>query len=292
MHHFGQGLVRSVADFGHLGEKPSHPELLDWLAAEFMDNGWSLKHLHRLILTSHTWRQASDRDAKRDLIDPDNRLLSRQNKRRLEAETLRDSLLSVSGKLNDKIGGEPVPVMLTEEGQVVIGVDTMDTAGRQTGKFVSLEGEEFRKSIYVQIRRTRPLEMFAAFDAPAMTDANCEIRPVTTVSPQSLLLMNNLGMREFAQYFAERLEKECAGEGAADAIEHAFRLAFGRPPSPQEKKQASDFLTMQTAYYTVNPSKYEVVSGPAKKEEPSARFLGYTALAHALMSANEFLYLD
>jgi hypothetical protein len=292
MHHFGTGLVKTVADFGHLGETPSHPELLDWLATKFMESGWSLKQLHRTILLSHTWRQSSQRDATRDRIDPDNRLLSRQNKRRLEAEILRDSLLSVSGKLNDKLGGEPVPVMLTEEGQVVIGVDTTDTAGRQTGKFISLEGAEFRKSIYVQIRRSRPLEMFAAFDAPPMTDANCEIRPVTTVSPQSLLLMNNLGMREFAQYFAERLEKECADADAEAVIEHAWELCYGRPPRESELKAASDFLTLQTAYYTVNPAKLEVVAGPAKTEEPSARFLGLSALAHGLMSANEFLYLD
>ena len=202
MHHFGQGLVKTVADFGHLGEKPSHPELLDYLATEFMKNGWSLKWLHREILASHTWRQKSQRDAQRDVIDPDNLLLSRQNKRRMEAEALRDSLLSVSGRLNEKLGGEPVPVMQTEEGIVVIGIDTTDTAGRQTGKYISLEGEEHRKSIYVQIRRSRPLEMFAAFDEPPMMDANSAIRPVTTVSPQSLLLMNNIGVREYAQYFA------------------------------------------------------------------------------------------
>ncbi len=218
MHHFGTGLVKTPADFGHLGETPSHPELLDWLASEFMTKGWSLKQLHRLILTSHTWRQKSDRDADRDRIDPDNRLLSRQNKRRLEAEILRDALLVVSGKLNPKAGGEPVPVMLTEEGQVVLGVDTMDTAGRQTGKYIPLNGEEFRRSIYVQIRRSRPLEMFAAFDAPDMTTANCEIRPVTTVSPQSLLLMNNLGMREFAQHFGERMMKECGGAPVEEQV--------------------------------------------------------------------------
>lgn len=292
MHHFGTGLVKTVADFGHLGEKPSHPELLDWLATEFVRNGWSLKWLHRTILESHTWRQESARDALRDRIDPDNRLLSRQNKRRLEAETLRDSLLAVSGKLNNKVGGEPVPVMETEEGIVVIGIDTTDTAGRQTGKYIPLNGEEFRKSIYVQVRRSRPLEMFAAFDAPAMTDANCEIRPVTTVSPQSLLLMNNLGMREFAQYFAERLEREIDAGEAVDPIRRAWELCYGRPPSEAEARQASDFLILQTAYYTVNPAGYETVSGPAKEGEPSARFLGLAALGHALMSANEFLYID
>lgn len=290
MHHFGTGLVKTLADFGHLGEKPSHPELLDWLAANFMEKGWSMKDLHRLILTSHTWRQQSQRDATRDRIDPDNRLLSRQSKRRLEAETLRDALLAVSGKLDPKVYGEPVPVMLTEEGQVVIGVDTMDTAGRQTGKYIPLNGEEFRRSIYVQIRRSRPLEMFAAFDAPDMTTANCELRPVTTVSPQSLLLMNNLGMREFAQYLGERLLKEAAD--TTSQIDLAWRLVYGRHPSAEEREAALNFVTLQTAHYTVSPAKLEKVSGPVADGNAPARLLGLAALSHALVSANEFLYID
>ena len=290
MHHFGTGLVKTVADFGHLGEAPSHPELLDWLAAEFMEKGWGLKDLHRLIVTSHTWRQQSVRDAASDAIDPDNRFLSRQNKRRLEAETLRDALLAVSGKLNPKVSGEPVPVTLTEEGQVVIGVDTMDTAGRQTGKYIPLNGEEFRRSVYVQIRRSRPLEMFAAFDAPDMTNANCEIRPVTTVSPQSLLLMNNLGMREFAQHFGERLMSE--GVDTAARIDLAWKLAYGRNPRPDEREAAMQFVTLQTAHYIVHPAKPERSVGPAETVEAPARHLGVAAMAHALMSANEFLYLD
>lgn len=292
MHHFGTGLVKTVADFGHLGETPSHPELLDWLAQEFVTRGWSLKELHRLILSSQTWQQESQRDNVRDEIDPDNRLLSRQNKRRLEAETLRDSLLAVSGKLSPKQFGEPVPVMITEEGQVVIGVDTTDTAGRQTGKFISLEGQEFRRSIYVQIRRSRPLDLFAAFDAPPMTDANCEIRPVTTVSPQSLLLMNNIGMREHSQYFAQRLEKECAGASTDETIKHAWKLAYGREPSDIELSEAADFLTLQTAYYTVVPTTLERLSGPVSTESANPHLLGLTALTHALLSTNEFLYID
>jgi len=292
MHHFGTGLVKTPADFGHLGEKPSHPELLDWLASEFMAKGWSLKELHRLILNSHTWRQKSDRDPERDRIDPDNRLLSRQNKRRLEAEILRDALLVVSGKLNPKAGGEPVPVMLTEEGQVVLGVDTMDTAGRQTGKYIPLNGEEFRRSVYVQIRRSRPLEMFATFDAPDMTTANCEIRPVTTVSPQSLLLMNNLGMREFAQHFGERMMRECGDAPVEEQVRQAWRLVFGREPVTEEAESAAAFLTMQTAHYTVAPAKFEKSAGPAEANPAPARVMGFASLGHALMSANEFLYID
>ena len=202
-------VVASAGDFGKLGEKPSHPELLDWLASEFMAKGWSIKHLHRLIMSSRTYQQSSKRTDERDLIDPDNRFLSRMSVQRLEAETLRDSLLAVSGRINPKTGGIPVPVTFNEEGGIVLGNDTRDTAGRQTGKFLPLNGEEHRRSIYVQARRSMPLEMFAAFDAPAMTEANCSSRSITTVSPQSLLLMNNGYMREHAQDFAQRLIKEC-----------------------------------------------------------------------------------
>jgi hypothetical protein len=291
MQHFGRGLVASVGDFGVLGEKPTHPELLDWLAAEFMANGWSLKHLHRLILTSHTWRQSSLRDGEKERIDPDNLWLARMSVRRLEAETLRDGLLSVSGQLNAKVAGPPVPVSQNEGGQVVVAVDTTDTAGRQTGKIVPLNGEEYRRSVYVQARRSKPLEMFAAFDAPAMTDANCEARPVTTVSPQSLLLMNNGYMREYAQFFAARLERETP-DGLEARIERAFRLCYGRAPSMAEIGGAREFVREQAEHYNAHPAKFERVVGPEPKENAPATTLALAALCHALLSSNEFLYVD
>lgn len=289
--HFGRGLVNTPNDFGRLGEAPSHPELLDWLADEFMAQGWSLKRLHHLILTSRTWQQSSLRDATRDRIDPDNRLLSRMNVQRLEAETLRDSFLAVSGKLTPRLGGPPVPVTYSEEGQVIIGIDTRDTAGRQTGKHVSLEGDEYRRSLYVQARRSMPLEMFAAFDAPAMTDANCTSRPVTTVSPQSLLLMNNTSMREHAQDFALRVQSEVGSEPEKQA-ERAWRLAYGRSPSLSDLQDATAFINTQTEHYRANPSKLERVSGPPEKTDAPAELLGLTALCHALLSSNGFLYVD
>jgi hypothetical protein len=275
-----------------LGQKPTHPELLDWLAGEFMAQGWSLKHLHRMILTSRTYLQSSRRDDEKERIDPDNLWFSRMNLRRLEAETLRDALLAVSGQMNDRVGGPPVPVMFTEAGQVVLGVDTTDTAGRQTGKYVSLNGEEFRRSIYVQARRTRPLEMFAAFDAPAMTEANCELRPVTTVSPQSLLLMNNGYMREYAQYFAKRVLREAPENDLRAQVERAFNLALCRRPSMAEVEGAAAFVKEQTAHYEVHPAKLEYVTAPVEKENAPAGLLGLAALCHALLSSNEFLYVD
>ncbi len=291
MRHFGKGIVNTPGDFGQLGDHPSHPELLDWLASEFMSNGWSLKHLHRLMMTSETYRQSSHRDDRREQIDPDNRLLSRMNVLRLEAETLRDSLLAVSGRLNQRQGGQPVPVTFNEEGQIIIGVDTRDTAGRQTGKFVALNGEEHRRSIYVQARRSMPLEIFAAFDAPAMTDANCASRPVTTVSPQSLLLMNNTYMREYAQDFAVRVQKE-AGAELEKQVQRAWRLVFGREPSQADQGEAVEFIRAQTEHYKVHPAKLEHVAAPAEKANAPADLLGLAAFCHALMSSNEFLYVD
>ncbi|WP_395745557.1 PSD1 and planctomycete cytochrome C domain-containing protein [Prosthecobacter sp.] len=290
MHHFGKGIVASAGDFGQLGSKPTHPELLDWLATDFMARGWSLKQLHRQIMTSRTYRQASTRDATRDRIDPDNSYLSRMSVRRLEAEILRDSLLAVSGKLNPKVGGTPVPVMFNEEGQVVIGIDTTDTAGRPSGKVVPLNGDEFRRSIYVQARRSRQLEMFATFDAPIM-EPNCDARTVTTVSPQSLLLMNSTTMRVHAQQFAQRLQAE-GGKDVADQVRYAFRLVSGKAPSESDVQQSVEFIQAQTEFYKANPTPLEVQLGVPSKTPGDPAFLGLTALCHALLSSNALLYVD
>jgi hypothetical protein len=291
MRHFGKGLVNSPGDFGQLGERPSHPELLDWLAAEFMESGWSMKHLHRLMMTSQTYQQSSRRDTERERIDPDNRLLSRMNVLRLEAETLRDSLLAVSGRLMQKIGGEPVPVTYNEQGQIIIGIDTRDTAGRQTGKLAPMHGLDYRRSIYIQARRSMPLEVFAAFDAPAMTEANCAARPVTTVSPQSLLLMNNLYMREHAQDLAQRVMRE-AGTDLEEQVKLAWRLCYARSPSLADLGAAIEFVQAQVVHYKAHPTKLEHVNAPAEKSDAAPDLLGLAALCHALMSANEFLYVD
>lgn len=290
MHHFGKGIAASPGDFGQLGVRPTHPELLDWLAGDFMRNGWSLKQLHRQIMTSRTYRQASTRDATRDRIDPDNTWLSRMNVVRLEAETLRDTLLAVSGKLNPKVGGAPVPVMYNEEGQVVIGIDTTDTAGRPTGKVIAMNGDEFRRSIYVQARRSRPLEMFATFDAPIM-EPSCDIRSVTTVSPQSLLLMNSSTMRVHAQQFAQRVQTE-GGKELADQVRCAWKLVHGKAPSESDVQQSIEFVQAQTEFYKANPTPAEAELGTPSKTPADPAFLGLTALCHALMSSNALLYVD
>lgn len=291
MHHFGKGIVPSAGDFGKLGQEPTHPELLDWLASEFVDQGWSMKQLHRLIMTSAAYRQSSRRDAKKERIDPDNTLLGRMNSRRIEAESLRDAMLSVAGKLNEKPGGAPVPVMFNEEGQSVIGIDTTDTAGRPSGKVIAMNGEDFRRSVYVQARRSRPLGILETFDAPSMMEANCNERPNTTVSPQSLLLMNNGSMREFAQYFALRLQRESPDDPEAQA-RRALRLCFARIPSESEVLESVEFVKAQTEFYKAHPAPLEYAVGPPSKTNAEPALLGLAALCHVLMSGNEFLYVD
>ena len=290
MHHFGKGIVPSVSDFGKLGQEPTHPELLDWLASEFMSQGWSLKHLHRLIMTSETYCQSSRRDETRERIDPDNVWLSRMNVRRLEAESMRDAMIRVCGKMIDKVGGPAVPVMFNEEGQSVLGIDTTDTAGRPSGKIISLNGEDFRRSVYVQARRTRPLGMLETFDAPSMMDCTCSERPTTTVSPQSLLLMNNGYMREFAGDFATRLQQE--SKDVKVQVERAFWLSYSRRPSENEVSQGVQFVQEQTDHYKTHPAPLEYAVGAPSKTNADPAVLGLAALCHALMSANEFLYVD
>ena len=183
LNHFGRGLVATPADFGALGERPTHPDLLDWLADELMKGGWTLKRLHRTILTSTAYRQSSRRTAAGDVRDPENRLLGRMPVRRLPAEAVRDAILAATGRLNPHMFGPPVPVAPDETGLVIVGLDNRDTAGRPVGKRGSLGGLEFRRSLYIQVRRSLPLGLLETFDAPAMTP-NCDRRTSSTVAPQ------------------------------------------------------------------------------------------------------------
>ena len=240
LHHFGRGLVPTAGDFGLLGDRPSHPELLDWLADEFMRGGWKLKHMQRLIVTSNAYRQSSERRAELDAVDPENRWLGRMSVRRLEAETIRDALLAISGRLSDKMSGPPVPVTPDDVGQIVVGVDTRDSAGRPTGKVVPLGEDEFRRSIYVQVRRSMPLGMLEPFDAPVMTP-NCQQRASSTVAPQSLLMMNSPLVVQQAEAIATRIEREVGTEPRAQ-FQRAWHLAFGAPADSRNDKAGVAFL--------------------------------------------------
>lgn len=189
LHLFGRGLVETPADFGRLGSLPTHPELLDWLASEFMAQGWSLKRLHRTILLSTAYRQSSFRETSREAIDGDNRFYWRKPVRRLDAEIVRDRVLAATGQLDRTLFGPAVPVKENESGQAVV------------------DGADRRRSLYVQQRRTQPVAMLQAFDAPVM-ETNCEQRPSSTVATQSLMLMNGEFVLTQARLLAERVQTD------------------------------------------------------------------------------------
>ncbi|HKS38524.1 MAG TPA: DUF1553 domain-containing protein, partial [Verrucomicrobiae bacterium] len=230
-HHFGRGLVGTPADFGALGERPSHPELLDWLANDFVEHGWQLKRLHKLIMTSTVYRQSSRRSSPGETRDPENRLYWRKPVQRLDAEVIRDSMLAVSGSLNEAMFGPPVPVRPDVHGQIVVGIDKTEGDNKMPVE-VSLKGEEFRRGVYIQARRSRPLAMLHAFDAPVM-EVNCERRQSSTVATQSLMLMNSRFILDQAALFARRLQKE-GGADRAKRVAHAWQLAFSRSPAVSE----------------------------------------------------------
>jgi mono/diheme cytochrome c family protein len=282
MLHLGRGIVGTPGDFGFLGERPTHPELLDWLADDFMAGGWRLKRLHKLIMTSTTYRQLAARSAQGDALDPDNRLYGRMSLRRLDAEVLRDSILAVGGTYNPKMFGTPVPVMEDQVGQFVIGIENKNGENRP-GPVIPMHGEEFRRSIYVQVRRTRPLAVLDTFDAPLM-DPNCTARASSTVTPQSLMLMNSEFIVTQAGHFAERLRREAGGDLQSQAA-RAWRLAFGQAPNAEEIQDALAFLKAQTAHF-----RGKVAAKGLNHPDPERQALA--CLCQVLISSNRFLYVD
>jgi len=215
-HHFGRGLVSTPSDFGVQGEKPTHPELLDWLAGELVRNGWHLKPLHKLMMTSATYRQNNAVDTRRQAADPDNRLLWHRPPQRLEAEIIRDSILAVSGRL-DKTQFGPG----------------------------SLDERMLRRSVYFTIKRSKLIPMMVSFDAPDSLQGMGR-RPQTTVAPQALLLLNNAQVRAAAAAFARKLSLLKTESEAATA---AYRAALGRAPDKDELADAVQFLQAQTSSY-------------------------------------------
>jgi hypothetical protein len=255
LHHFGEGIVATPDNFGRQGAPPSHPELLDWLATELVARGWSVKAMHRLILTSSAYRQVSRVDPKAAQIDPDNRLLWRQRMRRLEAEPLRDAVLSASGSLNDQAFGPPAPMQRKGDGEVVTPADTSGN----------------RRSVYLQVRRSQPLTLLQVFDQPVM-ETNCTRRGVSTVSSQALTLLNSDFLTRQADAFAARVLKEKPDDPAG----YAVLVAFGRPATETERAKLTAFIEEQSARYKTADAKRKAVAD----------------LCHMLLSANEFAYID
>ncbi len=236
-HHFGTPIVATPNDFGRAGVPPTHPDLLDFLASRFIEDGWSIKSLHRLILTSRTYRQSS-RNMNDDAlaIDPGNTLYWRQNMRRLEAEAIRDSVLAVSGTLNPAMGGPSFFPQLG--GEVVAGASK---PGFGWGH--SSEAERARRSIYIFVKRTMLVPFMETLDYTG-TESPMDRRPITTIAPQALLMLNSRFMRDQAAILAERVAEHAPDDPAAQ-MDQAFLLALGRLPSVRERETALAFMERQ-----------------------------------------------
>ena len=283
--HFGRGLVNTPGDFGMLGERPTHPELLDWLASEFMANGWKLKPLHKLLVTSRAYRQSSRNDAAQS-ADPDHKFYARFRLQRLDAETLRDSMIAVTAKLNAQQFGPAIGVALDPAGRIVPGNQKKDANGDPIG-FDPVGDQEFRRSIYITMRRRQPLTMLETFDAPIMSP-NCNLRDSTTVAPQSLLLMNDGFIVNAATRLAERLRIEHADDARGQMI-GAWRLLYGTAPSDTELRAALSFLAEQAETLRVRAAQT-----PPKKDVPPTdpQLQALASLCQTLLSTNRFLYVE
>src|SRR6185503_18026477 len=211
--------------------------------------------------------QSSRRDPRRDKRDPENRLYWRKPVQRLDAEVIRDAILSASGAFNDKMFGPPVPVRPDVHGQIVVGLDKTEGDNKMPVE-VPLNGEEFRRGVYVQVRRSRPLAMLHAFDAPVM-EVNCERRQSSTVATQSLMLMNSDFILDQAARFARRVRQE-AGEDRAQQVARAWQLAFSRSPSGPELADALDFLSRQVEQLKSVPEKKDEKGKKDEKAKPAA----------------------
>jgi len=286
--HFGQGIVRTPNDFGAQGEPPTHPELLDWLAANFMEHGWSLKALHRLILLSNAYQMQSVARGRLVDIDPENRLLWHFPRRRLEGESIRDSLLACAGTLNSAQFGPPVAPPLSS--QELTGL--FDAKGKWP---VTKEAAQHtRRSIYLLVRRTFGYPMFAAFDPPEVM-TSCARRAQTVVPTQALALLNSPVAREQSTAMARRLLQD-VGDNPEKQISRAWQLAFGRPAAPHEMERALVFLKSRreslNEFADAAPS---AAPGKAIADKPAAEPRALAALAElclAMFNANEFIHVD
>jgi hypothetical protein len=258
-HHFGDGLVRTPGDFGTQGERPTHPELLDWLATELVANGWKLKSIHRLILTSSAYRQGTAFDPAKATVDPDNRLLWRRRPLRGEAEVVRDAILAVSGQLRREVGRPPVKPALPPETSVGRDKDGI-ARPKEDGP------DQWRRTVYLFTKRSRLTPALTTFDAPNAAES-CARRTVSTVPTQALALLNDPFVRTQAGYFAKRCLSEAERTPGAQ-VRHAYVLALSREPSERELQRATEFL------------------GESVTED------AMTDLCHVLFTSNEFAYVD
>ncbi|MBL8816657.1 MAG: DUF1549 domain-containing protein [Planctomyces sp.] len=260
LHHFGEGLVRTPGDFGTMGSVPSNCDLLDWFASQLPLRHWSQKELHRLILTSSTWQQSSVSDSGQEQ-DPENRLLWRMNRQRLDGEAIRDTLLYIGGRLNRQMGGPGVRPPLP--------VEIVSTLLKGQWEVTSDEAQHRRRSVYLFVRRNLRYPLFEVFDRPD-TNASCPQRSRSTIAPQSLALMNSQLSFDAAENLTNRILREPDRSDEA-AVISAWQWCYGRTPSESETIMALEFLTQSPA-----PDRDQRLHD----------------LCLALINSNEFLYLD
>ena len=304
MHHFGRGIVNTPGDLGMLGERPSHPELLDYLANRFVEAGWSLKTMHREMMLSRTYRQSSRNDAAQS-ADPDNALFGRYRIRRLDAETIRDAMLAVSGKLNPEPFGAPVTVGKTGDGRMIPGVEVFNGNKTIVLKVDTSSPAVYRRSVYLQQRRSGPATALATFDFPNM-DPNCERRDVTTVAPQSLFLLNDEFVIERAKDLAARVIKEHPDDADAQ-VRAAWRLTQACEPSAKELADFNRLLAEQVEHFAKLKPVKPVADASLKEKIGSKRAAPFPApvsasrgadiealgsLCQVLLATNRFLHVD
>jgi hypothetical protein len=289
-YHFGRGIAATPGDFGMMGTRPTHPQLLDYLASSFVENGWSVKKIHRTILLSNAYQQSSDFNEASAKADPDNKLLWRYQRRRAEAEAIRDSMLQVSGLLNTKTGGPGVFPPLPA------GVATELSATAAAGGWRKEKdaAENNRRSVYIFVRRNLRYPMLQEFDS-ANTFESCDFRKNTVTAPQSLDLLNNGLMIQWAQSFAGRVLND-SGLTPDGQIDRAFRLAFGRAATTEEQKIAADFLARQVPVLAERLAGGEKTLPPLPTNVPAgmdpARAAAFVDLSQMLLASNEFLYIN
>ncbi len=271
-HHFGEGIVRTVSDFGRRGEPPTHPEMLEWLTNEFIRSGWSVKHLHRLILKSAVYQQTSLHDERKAAIDPENRLLWRRRPLRLESEILRDSMLAAAGTLNPAMFGPsfkpPIPAEALQARNVKNPYpgDAGDSANTR------------RRTIYMFHKRVIQYPLMQAFDAPD-AQQSCGRRMNTTVAPQALAILNDPFVRLRAGELATSL-LVTAGPNPQQQIRDSFQRCLNRDPMPEELAAATEFLAAQIATHE------------KRDAGQNAPLLALTDFCQSLLGLNEFLYID
>jgi mono/diheme cytochrome c family protein len=268
--HFGRGIVATVSNFGRSGMPPSHPELLDWLATEFVARGWSMKQLHRLIVTSQAYRQTSQVDATAVAADPDNVLLSRMPLRRMDAETLYDSLITVVGRLDTAMFGTPSPIDIRPDKEVVV---KPTAAG-------------FRRAIYVLHRRQTPVSLLDAFDQPYMTP-NCTERRRSNVATQALHMMNGTMSWDLARFMAGRVIDE-VGADPARQVEAVYQRAYARRPTPAESDLG---ITAIADFRKQWPARLAADNSDAPRDA-NAQWLGLANYCHAILNSAEFSFID